>query len=124
MQQFLCTRIWLYSHWKLSTLLVSSRQHQPTSELMARRIAFCAQHCVYSMAASPANGLAQLTDQCRAHVTFIAAETLCMHASRDTLMQLRGTAALAQYPQYLRHTVYLPHVSRGVRLVAPTATHR
>ncbi|CAM9667804.1 unnamed protein product, partial [Ectocarpus sp. 13 AM-2016] len=42
---------------------------------------------------------------------------------RDALLQLRGAATLAHHPKYLRHTANLPRVTRGVRLVAPEATH-
>ncbi|CAN0563393.1 unnamed protein product, partial [Laminaria digitata] len=37
--------------------------------------------------------------------------------------QLRGAATLAHNPEYLRHTANLPRVTRGVRLIAPEATH-
>lgn len=41
----------------------------------------------------------------------------------ETTKQLRGAATLAHHPEYLRHTATLPRVTRGVRLVAPEATH-
>lgn len=43
--------------------------------------------------------------------------------SRPRPEQLRGAATLAHHPKYLRHTANLPRVTRGVRLVAPEATH-
>ncbi|CAM9293692.1 unnamed protein product, partial [Discosporangium mesarthrocarpum] len=43
---------------------------------------------------------------------------------RDASLQLRGAAMLAHHPKFLRHTANLPSkVSRGVRVVAPEATH-
>ncbi|CAM9282849.1 unnamed protein product, partial [Chrysoparadoxa australica] len=42
---------------------------------------------------------------------------------RDTLLHLKGAATLAHNPCYLRHTTNLPRVSRGIRIVAPNATH-